>query len=88
MNIIQLLLSGGSTQPILSHCSSLFWLRHTLTYQTLLFCRVPINPILGFIIRTYKKVGFGRLRHILNSIIKGTTMQTTGSDLCRASLEV
>ena len=32
---------------------------HTLTYQTLLFGRVPINPILGFIIRTYKKVGFG-----------------------------
>ena len=34
----------------------------TLTYQNLLFCRVPINPILGFIIRTYKKEGFGRLR--------------------------
>ena len=29
----------------------------TLTYQSLLFCRVPINSILGFIIRTYKKVG-------------------------------
>ena len=29
-----------------------------LTYQNLLFCRVPINSILGFIIRTYKKVGF------------------------------
>ena len=26
------------------------------------FCRVPINSILGFIIRTDKKVGFGRLR--------------------------
>ena len=26
------------------------------------FCLVPISPILGFIIRTYKKVGFGRLR--------------------------
>ena len=24
--------------------------------------RVPINSILAFIIRTYKKVGFGRLR--------------------------
>ena len=34
----------------------------TLTYQNLLFCRVPINSILGFIIRTYKKVGFGRLK--------------------------
>ena len=34
----------------------------TLTYQNLLFCRVPINSILGCIIRTYKKVGFGRLR--------------------------
>ena len=29
----------------------------------LLFCRVPKNSILGFIIRTYKKVGFGRFRY-------------------------
>ena len=35
---------------------------HTLTYQNLQKSRVPINAILGFIIRTYKKVGFGRLR--------------------------
>ena len=34
----------------------------TLTYQNLLFCRVPINSILGLIIRSHKKVGFGRLR--------------------------
>ena len=34
----------------------------TLTYQNLPFCRVPKISILGFIIRTYKKVGFGRLR--------------------------
>ena len=34
----------------------------TLTYQNLLFCTVPINSILGFVIRTYRKVGFGRLR--------------------------
>ena len=34
----------------------------TLPYQDLLFCRVPINTVLGFIIRTYKKVGFGSLR--------------------------
>ena len=34
----------------------------TLTYQNLLFCRVPMNSILGFIIGTYKKVGFGSLR--------------------------
>ena len=34
----------------------------TLTHQNLLFCRVPINLILGLIIRTYKEVGFGRLR--------------------------
>ena len=26
------------------------------------FCRVPTNAILGFIVRTYKKVGFGSLR--------------------------
>ena len=32
----------------------------TLTYQNQLFCRAPINSILRFIIRTYKKVGFGR----------------------------
>ena len=37
-------------------------LNPTLTYQNLLFCRVPINSILGFIIRTYKKIGFGSLR--------------------------
>ena len=34
----------------------------TLAYQNLLFCRVPINSILGFIIRTYKNVGFCSLR--------------------------
>ena len=36
----------------------------TLTYQNLLFCRVRIDSILGFIVRTYKKVGFGSLRYI------------------------
>ena len=30
-----------------------------LTYQNLLFCRVPINFILGLIMGTYKKVGYG-----------------------------
>ena len=34
----------------------------TLTYQNLLFCRVPIRSILGCRIRTYKNGGFGRLR--------------------------
>ena len=34
----------------------------TLTYQNLLFCRVPINSILGFVVRTYKKVGLGSVR--------------------------
>ena len=34
----------------------------TLIYQNLLFCRVPIISILGLIISTYKKVGFGSLR--------------------------
>ena len=34
----------------------------TLTHQNLLFCRVPINSIIGFTLGTYKKVGFGRLR--------------------------
>ena len=38
-------------------------LSYTLTHQNLLFCRVPIKPILRFIIRTYKKVGFGRLSY-------------------------
>ena len=38
-------------------------LNHTLTYQNLQKSRVPINSILGFIIRTYQKVGFGRLRY-------------------------
>ena len=37
---------------------------YTLTYQNLQKSRVPINSILGFIIRIYKKVGFGRLRYI------------------------
>ena len=40
----------------------IFRLGITLTYQNLQKSRVPINSILGFIIRTYKKVGFGRLR--------------------------
>ena len=34
----------------------------TLTYQNLHLRRVTINSILGFIIRTYKKIGFGSLR--------------------------
>ena len=33
-----------------------------MTYQNLL-CRFPINSILGFIIRTYKKVGYDSLRY-------------------------
>ena len=37
----------------------------TLTYQNPQKSRVPINSILGFIIRAYKKVGFGRLRYSL-----------------------
>ena len=38
----------------------------TLTYQNLLFCRVPINPILGSRIGTYKKVGFSRSRYSIS----------------------
>ena len=34
----------------------------TLTYQNLQKSRAPINSILGLMLRTYKKVGFGRLR--------------------------
>ena len=37
----------------------------TLTYQNLLFCRAPMNSILGFILRTSQKVGFGRLRYTI-----------------------
>ena len=44
----------------------------TLTYQNLLFCRVPTKFILGFIIRIYKKVGSGRSREP-----KGTLILTT-----------
>ena len=46
----------------------------TLTYQNLLFCRVPINSILGFIIRTYKKVGYGSLRktYFAKEVLWGT----------------
>ena len=36
--------------------------KSTLTYHNLLFCRAPIYSILRFAIRTYRKVGFGRLR--------------------------
>ena len=35
----------------------------TLSYQNLLVCRVPMNSILGFIMRTYKKVGYGSVRY-------------------------
>ena len=38
----------------------------TLSYQNLLFCRVPIKSILGLIVRAYKKVGYGRLRSVVN----------------------
>ena len=38
---------------------SLGMLTHPRTY---FFGRVPMNPILGFVIRTYKKVGSGWLR--------------------------
>ena len=34
----------------------------SLSYQNLLFRRVPINSILGFIIGAYKKVGYGSFR--------------------------
>ena len=34
-----------------------------VTHQNLLFCRVPVTPIVGFIIRTDRKVVFGRIRY-------------------------
>ena len=40
----------------------------TLTHQNLLFCNVLIKSILGFKIRTYKKVGYGSLGY--NNIIR------------------
>ena len=36
----------------------------TFTYQTLLFCRAPINPILGSMTRNLQKRGFSRSRYI------------------------
>ena len=30
-----------------------------MNYHNLLFSSIPINSIVGFIIRTYKKVGYG-----------------------------
>ena len=39
----------------------------TYTNQNPLFCRVPINSIYGFIFRTYKIVGFGWFRYVINS---------------------
>ena len=47
-------------------------LNPTLSYQNLLFCRAPINSILGFIITTYKKVGYGSLRKTVNRMIAGS----------------
>ena len=38
------------------------YLKNPKLSKTYLFCRVPRNPIFGFIIRTYRKVGFGFLR--------------------------
>ena len=52
--------SGSSGIDFLVAASS--GLGSTLTYQNLQKSRVPINSILGFIITTYKKIGFGRLR--------------------------
>ena len=43
-------------------CAELWVWVYTLTYQNLQKSRVHIYSILGSIIRTYKKVGFGRLR--------------------------
>ena len=42
------------------------------------FCRVPIDSILRFIIRTYKRVGFGSLRyimHIIQLVLSGGSTQ-------------
>ena len=52
--------------PVCVHesCYRSRFIMYTLTYQNLLFCRVPINSILGFIIRTYKKVGYGSLNYV------------------------
>ena len=44
-------------------------LKSSLTYQNLLFVGSPINPILGFIIGTYKKVGFSRSRLFAFSVL-------------------
>ena len=39
-------------------------MRTIYTNQNPLFCRVPINSIYGFILGTYKIVGFGWFRYI------------------------
>ena len=39
----------------------LWWF--TYTYKNLLVCRVPISSTLGYILRTHKQFGFGRLRY-------------------------
>ena len=45
----------------------------TITYhKNTFFCRAPISSILGFIIRTYKKVGFGSLRYTISPNLKAS----------------
>ena len=51
---------GAPEQVLTGQLSSLVTPYLSLPKPT--FCRVPIHSILGFIIRTYKKVGFGSLR--------------------------
>ena len=51
---------GPKTQP---YVSTLKLLSPTLNYQNLLFCRVPINSILGLKNENLQKVGFGSLRY-------------------------
>ena len=45
-----------------------FWRLEDLNPPEPTFCRVPVNSTLGFTIRTYRKVGFGRLRQVSAAI--------------------
>ena len=60
--LLERLGADGSRDSGGCRCYRIRFIVYTLTYQNLQKSRVPINSILGCIIRTYKKVGFGRLR--------------------------
>ena len=76
---------GGILPQIILVIPNIETLPYTFTYRNLTFCRVPMNSLLGFVIRTYKKVGFGSFRYYKGTLEPLGVAASLGKSFLRLS---